>query len=424
MSMRLAAIAAWFAAMAMAQSAAAAEPLTLEQAFARAASSHPDLRLVDASTDILATELDRASQRPPITAGVQIENAPGTGQREGVRQAELTLTLASVLERGGKLEARQSLAQSRLDAQSVEREARRLDLLAEVARRYLATSAALQQRDIAALDVAQRQRATEAARQRLQAGASPESVVLSAQVALAQAELAQARADQQWRAARQHLATLWGDKAPQFAIVLGDPLQLPAVQDAAALEELLDRTPELARFASARRVAEARAQLARSASIPDVEWQLGLRHLRDGNDAALVAGIAVPLGTRRRAQPEIRAASAELAALQLERDAGALSLYSTLSEALGRYGVARLEVHRLRDEIIPLLGRAEAAAELAWRAGAASYMEWAQLQSELISTRRRQLDMALEAQRALIEIQRLTGQAFIASPANEPGLTP
>lgn len=424
MFMRLAAMAAWFAAMTVAQAAAAAEPLTLDGAFARVAANHPYLRLDEARAGIFEAERDRATLRPALTAGVQLENAPGTGTYEGLRGAETTLTLASILERGSKPDARRMLAQSRLDALAVERDARRLDLLAEVARRFLAASAAQHQRGIATQDIAQRQRAEAAARAQLQAGAAPESVVLAAQAALALAELAQARAGQQWLAARAHLAALWGERNPAFDTAGSDPLVLPAIQDTIALAELLDRTPELNRFASASRIAEARLQLARSAATADLEWQIGLRHYRRGGDVALVAGLSIPLGTRRLAEPEVRAASAERAALDIERESGSLALYSTLAEAHGRYTVAQVEVARLRDEVLPLLARAEAAAERAWRAGASGHLEWAQLQSEYTATQRRQLEIALDAQRALIEIQRLTGQAFLAGPTTAQDTTP
>ena len=76
--------------------------------------------------------------------------------------------------------------------------------------------------------------------------------------------------------------------------------------------------------------------------------------------------------------------------------------------------VAQLEVERLREDVLPKLARAEAAAERAYRAGAVSYLEWSQLQNERTAVRRQQLDTALDAQRALIEIQRLTGEALVA----------
>lgn len=422
MRLRLAALAAWVVVVAVAGSTATAAPsavenrLTLDDAIARVATSHPELRLYSARGDVLAAERDRALQRPALVVGASIENALGTGDTSGVQGAELTLTLASVLERGGKLDARRTLVQSRIDALAVERETRRLDLLAEVARRYLAVVAARQQHGIATADIGQRQRTVAAARHRLQAGASPESVVLTAQAALARAELELARNEHAERAARQHLAAMWGEREPTFTVADSDPTALPAIEEASALAALLDSTPELAQFADERRIREARLQLARADATPDLGWQVGVRRLQASDDTALVGSVSMPLGTRSRAMPGIRAAEAELASLEIEREAKGLSLYATLVEAHGRYRVAQAETERLRSDVLPKLARAETAAERAYRAGAISYLEWAQLQAEQNLARRQRLDAALEAQRALIEIQRLTGQAFVAGP--------
>lgn len=401
------------------------EVLTPDAAFARVARAHPDLRLFGARTDILLAERDLAALRPALRAGLDIENVLGTGDASSFGQAEVTLTLAGVLERGGKLDARRTLAQSRIDALAMQRETQRLDLLAETARRYLAIAGARAQSEIARLDIEQRRRAVAGARQRLQAGASPESVVLTAQATLARAELAQARATQQAHAARQHLAALWGERDPRFDIAATDLFALPAAQSAADLAALLDGTPELAQFADERRIREARLQLVRSAASPDLDWQVGMRRLQDRGDVALVGSVSLPLGSTHRAQPEIRAAEAELAALEIERESRDIALYSTLAEAHGRYDVAQLEVQRMREDVLPRLARAEQAAEKAYRAGAISYLEWAQLQSERTAARRQQLDAALEAQRALIEIQRLTGQPFVAgADAQTQGTVP
>jgi len=416
MQLRLAAFAALVAVAVVALPTHAADRLSLDDAFSRVAESHPDLRLFGIRRDVLSAELERATLRPALVLGATIENALGTGDASGLQQAELTLTLASVLERGGKLDARRTLAQSRIDALAVEREGRRLDLLAEVARRYLAMVAAERQREIAQSDIGQRQRTVAGARQRLQAGASPESVVLTAQAALAKAELDRARSEQRLAAARQHLAALWGERDPDFEVMVSDPLRLPAIDDFAALADLLERTPELNQFVGERRVREARLQLARSERSADLDWQVGARRLQTTDDFALVGSVSMPLGAASRAEPDIRAAEAELAAVEIEREAKGLSLYSTLAEAHGRYRVAEVEVTRLQDDVLPKLAKAEAAAERAYRGGAISYLEWAQLQSERTLARKQQLEVALDAQRALIEIQRLTGQAFVARP--------
>ena len=156
-----------------------------------------------------------------------------------------------------------------------------------------------------------------------------------------------------------------------------------------------------------------------------MDWQVGVRRLQGTDDFGLTAGISIPLGSSGRARPGIRAAEAELAALEIEREAAGLSLYSTLAEAHGRYRVAQLEVSRIGEEVLPMLERAEAASARAYREGAASYLEWATLLAERTAALRQQLDAAFEGQRALIEIQRLTGQAFVACPApSTEGPTP
>ncbi len=399
--------------------------LTLDQAFARVAQAHPDLRLFGARQDMLLAGREQAALGPGYTLGGELENVLGTGQANGFANAEATLTLASVFERGGKLDARRTLAQGRIDALAIRRESARLDLLAETARRYLAMAAARRQGAIADFDIAQRQRTVAGARQRLQAGASPESVLLTAQAALAKAELERARAVQAHASARQHLAALWGERAPTFEVADVDPLALPRIAGADALAQALERMPELRQFVDERRIREARLQLARSEASADIDWSIGVRRLREGNDAGLVAGFSIPLGASSRAQPGIRAAEAELAVLEVERESQAVALYSTLVQAHGQYETARLEVARLGSDVLPRLAKAEAAAERAWRAGAIGYLEWAQLQSEHTAARRQQLDAALAAQRALIELQRLTGQSLVAgaSPSTQ-GNTP
>lgn len=423
---RLAARAALVAVFVAGLPARAGDRLTLDDAFTRVAAFHPDLRLPALREHALAAELESAAQRPALRAGLELENALGSGDYAAVDSTELTLSLASVIERGGKRQARLALAQGRIDALAPEREAARLDLLAETARRYLAVVGLQHQRALADADIDQRRRTVAGARQRFQAGASPESVLLTAQAALARAELEQRRATQAIDAARQHLAALWGEREPRFETAGADVLALPAIADFDALAALLERTPELARFASERRVGEARLQLARSQATADLDWSLGARAFNDSDDVALVASASIPLSSARRAQPEIRAAQAGLAMLEVERESRGLALYATLVDAHGRYRVSQLEVLRLRDDVLPKLARAEAAAERAYRAGAISYLEWAQLQSERSALARQQLDTALDARRALIEIQRLTGQALVqpSARATETGVSP
>ena len=94
--------------------------------------------------------------------------------------------------------------------------------------------------------------------------------------------------------------------------------------------------PRHAGLRDRRRVGEARLRLARAQRSADVDWQVGARWFNASDDVALIASASMPLGAARRAQPGIRAAEADLAALEIERESQDVSLYSTLVEAHGR----------------------------------------------------------------------------------------
>lgn len=388
----------------------ATTPVTLHDALQRVSDAHPDLRLIDARAGLLDAARDTASLTPGTTFDATLENLAGSGEARGLHGAELTLGIASLLERGGKREARIALADSRRDALTTERDARRLDLLAEVARRYLDAASARWRGDVAQQDAQQRGKARDAARKRFIAGAAPESAALSAEAALARAELAQARARFGERHAFAYLAALWGrqndgDETPSAE----EPATLPALEPLDALLARLEHNPELTKLADARRIANARLRLAETDLRADVSWQVGVRRLQASRDMALVAGLSVPLGSARRAAPSIREATLERDALDIERESTALALRITLLEAAGRYELAREEVRRLDADVLPRLHTAAAAAERAYRAGAGDYLDWAQLQSEAIDARFARVDAAAAGLAALIEIQRLAG---------------
>lgn len=395
--------------------------LTLDDAFRRALDSHPDLARFKYRRDALEAGVDDARLGPALTVSAEVENVAGTGAASGLEQAEITLSLASVLEGSSKRAARMAVAQRNVDALALEQEARRLDVLAEVARRYLDVVASQERERIAADDVQQRERAVDPAARLVRAGASPDSTRLMAVAAAARARLDRERARAELTSARQRLAISIGERAPSFEQVTGDvssPLTVPSFD---ALAALLDKTPDLARFADEKRLREARLQLAESDRSADWEWQIGVRRLEATDDWAAVAGVSIPLGSASRARPAIRAARAELAELDLERGIEQLSLQATLAEAHAHLSSSAIEVSIADQDVLPALEQASKAAERAYVAGAASYLEWTQVQTDHSTARRERLAASVQARKALIEIQRLTGEPFIgASGASQP----
>lgn len=402
----------------------ATELLTLDGAFRRVIDTHPDLSVLRYAELAQAAELDRSAQSPPLTLGASVENALGTGVASGLGGAELSLSLASVIERGHKRDARMALADRRREESELLREGKHLDLLAEVARRYLDAVSARQMAQLVREDLVQRERLVAATGQRVRAGGAP----LSAQLA-AEAARQRVAADLDQMARREkhglrRLALLWGDTQADFSLAAVDISTLPAVPDYDDLVQKLATTPALRRFAHETRVREARLQLARSAQSPDLDWQVGIRRLQAESDWGLVGTVSLPLGSRQRAEPEIRSAQAELAAIEFEREGQNLVLQAALAEGWSQLDLAVAKAQHIDSSLWPALHRAAEAAEQGYRAGATSYLEWAQLQSDVTAVRRERLEASLTAHRALIELQRLTGETFQVAGGLDKDFTP
>jgi len=400
-------------------SAHAAEFLSLDDAFRRVVDSHPELTVLAFSEAALRAERDRAAQRPAFELAAEAENFAGTGEAAGVDGLEATLSLASVLERGGKRDARIAVADRQIDALALQREAKRLDLLAEVARRYLDASASAALLAVVDADIRQRKLVVAAANERVAAGGAHVSVRLQAEAALAKAEGSEQRARSALAFARLRLAALWGGRNASFDVDGAGSLALPESGPIAARLDAIARSPEIRRFASEARLREARLQLATSTRSADLPWEVGVRRLQADDDWALMARISIPLGGDARAAPAIRAAEAELAALDFEREGTERALEATLLEASSRMDAAVLQARHIDAVLLPKLEVASTAMAKAYRAGASSYLDWAQVQSEIVAAQRERIEAGVAAQRALIELQRLTGQSFGHSLDNE-----
>ncbi len=404
--------------------AGAASPLSLNDAFRRVIETHPDLESYRFTEDARRAEADLARQAPPLRMAVDAENLLGTGGVSSFQSAELTLSLASVIERGGKRDARFGVADERLRGVELLHEAKRLDLLAEVARRYLDATAATASAALTRDDLAQREQLVAAATERRKAGIEQSSAPLAAEAArlLVAAELE--RTIRAASHARRRLAVLWGSTEADFELAPIDLGALPPLPDYETLVRLLAETPELQRFAHETRLREARLQLARTERVADIDWQVGVRRLQSGSDWGLVGSVSIPFGSASRAEPGIRAADAELAVIEFEREGQQRALQATLAEAWGQLDLAIGHARRIETEVLPALQRAADAAERSYRTGASSHLEWTQLLGDMIEARRERLDAALTAHRALIELQRLTGRTFAVAAGNDNGTTP
>jgi cobalt-zinc-cadmium efflux system outer membrane protein len=389
-----------------------AESLSLGRAIELTLAHSPSLAAFPLETETARAAVDSAALRPPISVDADLENFAGTGDAAGSQVLEATLSLSSVLELGDKRSHRRALATRELDRLDVEQQARRLDELADAARRYVSVVIEQEQLSLAADGTTLAREALDAVSRRVSAGASAELDRYVAQTRLARAELDERRTHSALDAARVQLGVLWGEEHPRFAAATGDLFSLPTLASFEQLRARLERNPDLLRFASEARVREATLALARAQSRPDIDVAAGVRRLEDLDAEAFVLSFSMPLGSTRRAAPAIRGAQADLNRLALEERAARLELFGTLYGFSHALDQARDAMTALRGPILEQAQKALSQAQRGYRAGRYAYLMLADAQTQLLEIRREAITAAAEYHLAALEIERLTGESM------------
>ncbi len=382
--------------------------LTLEEALVRTVSSNPGLVAVGFQIDAAEGRLTQAQIPPGPELDVALQDLLGRDVHRGVRSAEATVSVAWIIERGLR-ERRVSAARAGVALSNVDADIARLDAAAETARRFLACLA-FQDRLGNALEAVRLAEETVAAvRERVTAGSALEAELARAEAGHARAALNQENYEHELLSAYHRLSAQWGETEPDFAAVAGDIAALPLIEPFEALLARADGNPELARYMSTRRLAEAELRVAQAQSRPDWRASAGLRRLEASDEIVLVGTLAIPLRTSGRnlgrvaeARADIARTEAEAAATRIEIETALFVLHQELNHNLQLAA-------GLRDEVIPRLETALSDTRRAYELGRYGYFEWSVVQGELLQANNDLLEASIAAHEVVIEIERLTG---------------
>jgi len=390
-------------------------PLTLKAAIQRGLVQHPDLSGFVFDLRAQDARITEAQLSPQPEVDFLLEDAAGTGRRSGLDTAQSTLSLSQVIELGGKREGRIAVAEAMGSRLKSEHAARQLDVVAEIARRFIQTLRQQAQLDLTREGLSIVERMQSAVGQRVRAAKSPEAELARTDAALARAKLDVEDAQHQLESSRRWLAASMGEKQVQFGPSAGELLTLPPVQSFDLLMWKLQNAPDFLRFADEARLRDSEIRLAEMRRRPDVRASIGVRRFEDEGDYAVVAGVNVPLFSRSRAQPQIDAAHASRARVNNMRDLAFLKAQAQLFEVYQELEHARHEAATLRADILPRLTLALQQTEYAYERGRYSYLEWTDAQRELLEARQRLIEAAFEFHTFRIEIERLTGEGVVPS---------
>lgn len=396
---------------------AAPPPLSLGDALKRAAAQNPTLAAQGYAERAAEALIEQAGLRPNPTLDVGLENVLGTGRTQGVRSLETTVQASQTFERGGKREKRVALAGREREVAAKEFAVRRAEILTDSAHAYIAVLAAQQRLALAAEPLKLARETVTAVEVRVNAGVASPAETARARAALAAAQADYARAEASLLTARAVLAATWGGVPAEVSGVAGT-LQIPdALPSEAAFLTKLATHPRLdlqqALIAGRRAV----LQLQQAQATQDVTASGGLRFLRDGTDAAFVAGFSVPIPYRNKNQGNIRAARENLAGAEQSVRAVEVELRVAFTAAWQDLTAAHLAAQNLRRVALPATEEAYAAVRRAYEQGQLPLIDVLDAQRALVALRRELLDAEAAYAAALARAEALTDVSFPALSA-------
>jgi len=364
----------------------AAERLTLNAAFAKAAEADPSLPAASARLDAADATIRQSDTSPNPSLGLEVENFAGTGAVSGFDETETTFSYQQPIELGGKRDARIGLATRERDAASARTLIARLNLYEKVQLAYseaLAADAAIglaKER----LEVA-RGLAKELGR-RIASARDPEFAGERAQAQMADAQLGVEQAQLSAKAAKERLASYWGGPANfQLDPKTFETTAIPTMEADSGLGA------DIAVLEAERLAAAARVDVERSKSYQDPTLSLGVRHFGRNDDVAVVIGGSIPLsifndnsGNIDRAAAEQRAADLDLATYRIGREREIARLRAQLQ-------ISAAEVRQIDREIIPSSTRAVSLVRDGFARGAFGYLDVIEAQNALTDMRARRI---------------------------------
>lgn len=383
--------------------------LTLESAVAQTLANNPQLYQYTFVSDAFAARRQSSQLRPALAVELEIENFAGSG--DGTI-SETTLALSSVIEIGGKRDARMSIHEAQLNRTQWEHQAATLDVLGELTTVFIDALASQENIRLAKGALRLSQSLLRTVKNRADKGAAPEAEVMRAKAAVARAEIRLAALEQRFDRQKVKLAHFFGETHAQFTTLEGNLYTFGTDELFESLYERVKASPALQVFASDVRTRDAEVRLARTRSRSDITWRVGVRRFEDTGDAALVAGLSIPLFTKSRNSGELNAALAERNAADYAQRASLLRLHEQLYEAHSLRNQNIVAVKKIRAATIPALEKALQLTHESYENGRYGYIDLVAAQTELLAAKQALIDAATNALISQALIEQLTSEGL------------
>lgn len=386
--------------------------ITLRHALALALMKNPEL--ASFSWEVRAKEARtlQAGLVPNPQVGVEVENFGGSKERKGFDAAETTVALSQLIELGGKRSKRERVAAIEKDLAGWDYEAKRLDVLTEVARGFAEVLGAQQQVAYTGELVSLAETSTRTVSERVDAGKVSPLEATKAGVSLSNTRIDAQQAKSNLVAARKKLAALWDDPIPAFERAEGDLEVLTPVPSTENMKNLLSNNPDLARWVKETEQRTAALEVERAKRIPDLTVSGGVRHFSDTDDGAFVLGVSIPIPIFDRNQGGVREARYRLAKAKQEARTAEAKAGSSFAESYQTLAFSYEQAMAIKSQVLPAAEHSFAAAGEGYREGKFDFLELLDAQRTLFEAKGKYLESLMSYHKAKADVERLIGDSL------------
>jgi outer membrane protein TolC len=351
-------VATLVAALAAAQSAFSATPLTLEEALRTAEASSARISAQRAGADAAAALVIPAGQNPDPKLFFGLENVPADGgDRWSLNADSMTMRRVGVLQdfvRGEKLDLREAKAAAESQREEAMILMQRADLRRDVATAWLELLFAGRSRALVLELIAEAklQMSTTAAEVTAGKTTSADAIaVRSLQVSL---EDRLFETDRQARRAAALLSQWLGGEADR---PMGPAPDIYALgHHSGALDADLESHPHLAIYTPMLAAAETDLRLAQAATKPD--WSMELSYAQRGpafsNMVSVTVRMDMPVFASRRQDPTAASKGRQVEQVRAQAEDAKRQHIAEIRAAMADWEAAKSRVERYRAEILPL----------------------------------------------------------------------
>jgi cobalt-zinc-cadmium efflux system outer membrane protein len=221
--------------------------------------------------------------------------------------------------------------------------------------------------------------------------------------------IARSNAASDLRIARGRLASMWGIDQARFREASGSLDIREDIPSFDALDALIDRNPDIARWASEMEQRLAELSMARAQRMFDITLSAGIKRFEESDDYAITISAGLPLPVFDRNQGSVREARYRMKQAEHREEDTRIQTRTTLLEWYETLSGARMEALALRDEVVPSARRAMDAARNGYRQGKFGYLEVLDAERTFAETNLRLLDALGRYHRAVAAVESLIG---------------